>query len=69
MQLIRKNDTLSITIEDNGKGFVTGILKNNQSMGYLNLQNRVAYLNGTIDIQTEAGKGTSISIEISKISE
>jgi two-component system NarL family sensor kinase len=69
VQLIRKNDTLSITVEDNGKGFDTGILQNNQGMGYLNLQNRVTYLNGTIDIQTEAGKGTSVSIEISKISE
>jgi len=67
VQLIRKNDALSITVEDNGKGFNANILQNNEGIGYLNLQNRVAYLNGTIDIQTAAGKGTSVNIEISNI--
>jgi two-component system, NarL family, sensor kinase len=67
VQLIRKNDALSITVEDNGKGFDTGILQNNNGMGYLNLRNRVTYLNGTIDIQTAVGKGTSVNIEISNV--
>jgi len=67
VQLVRKNDTLSITVEDNGKGFDAGILENNKGMGYLNLRNRVTYLNGVIDIQTTAGKGASINIEISNI--
>jgi two-component system, NarL family, sensor kinase len=68
VQLIRKNNALSITVEDNGKGFDTSILENNEGMGYLNLRNRVAYMNGTIDIQTAAGKGTSVNIELSNIS-
>jgi signal transduction histidine kinase len=68
VQLIRNNDTLSIAVEDNGKGFDPAILENNSGMGYLSLKNRVAYLKGTIDIQTSAGKGTSINIEISNIS-
>ena len=67
VQLIRNNDTLSIAVEDNGKGFDTSILNNNNGMGYLNLKNRVAYLRGTIDIQTSPGKGTSIYIEISTL--
>ncbi len=67
VQLIRNNDTLSIAVEDNGKGFDTSILNNNNGMGYLNLKNRVAYLRGTIDIQTSPGKGTSVYIEISTL--
>jgi two-component system, NarL family, sensor kinase len=67
VQLIRKDNTLSITVEDNGKGFDTGILQNITGIGYLNLRNRVAYLNGTIDIQTAPGKGTSVNIEIANI--
>jgi len=54
-------------VEDDGKGFDVAILKDNEGIGYLNLQNRVAWLNGTIDIQTEPGKGTSVNIEIPNI--
>ena len=68
MQLIRNNDTLSIAVEDNGKGFDPAILENNSGMGYRSLKNRVAYLKGAIDIQTSAGKGASINIEIANIS-
>ena len=67
VQLIRNKDTLSIAVEDNGKGFDPDILENNSGMGYLSLKNRVAYLKGTIDIQTATGKGTSINIEIPHI--
>jgi two-component system, NarL family, sensor kinase len=67
IQLIRKNDTLSITVEDNGKGFDPAILQHNEGMGYLNLRNRVTWLNGTIDIETALGSGTSVHIWISKI--
>jgi len=67
VQLIRKNDTLSITVEDNGRGFDPVILQTSDGRGYLNLKNRVAYLNGTIDIQSGLEKGTSVNIEISNL--
>jgi two-component system NarL family sensor kinase len=67
VQLIRKGSALSITVEDNGKGFDRSILRDNNGMGYHNLQNRVTYLNGTMDIQTGEGKGTSVNIEIPNI--
>ena len=68
VQLIRNYESLSITVEDDGFGFDTAILQNNEGIGYLNLQNRVTYLKGTIDVQTAMGKGTSINIEIPNIS-
>ena len=67
VQLIRKEDALSITVEDNGRGFMPEILKTSDGTGYQNLKNRVAYLNGTIDVQTGPGKGTSVNIEISNL--
>ena len=67
LQLIRKDHTLSITVEDNGKGFNKEILLNNTGMGYGNLLNRITYLEGTIDVQTAPGDGTSVNIEIPNI--
>jgi two-component system NarL family sensor kinase len=67
VQLIRKENTLSITVEDDGKGFDVQTLESSTGIGYLNLRNRVAYLNGTIDIKTEPGGGTSVNIEIFNI--
>ncbi len=64
VQLIRKENTLSITVEDDGKGFNTSLLLHSDGIGYNNLKSRVAYLNGTMDIQASEGNGTSVSIEI-----
>lgn len=64
VQLIREGDTLSITVEDDGQGFDPAILTANDGMGYLNLRNRVDYLNGKMDIQTGVGNGTFVIIEI-----
>jgi two-component system, NarL family, sensor kinase len=68
VQVIRKDIALSIAVEDDGKGFDISALPDSEGIGYLNLKNRVAWLNGTVDIQSEAGKGTSVNIEIPNIS-
>ncbi|MEO8761153.1 MAG: tetratricopeptide repeat protein, partial [Bacteroidia bacterium] len=67
VQLIKKEDVLSITVEDDGKGFDVAILKNNTGIGYLNLQNRVAYVGGQLTLETSPNKGTTINIEIPNI--
>ena len=67
VQLVKRIDALSITVEDNGKGFDLAILKNGSGIGYLNLQHRVSYLEGTIDVQTGPGRGTFVNIEIPNI--
>ncbi|MES2418137.1 MAG: sensor histidine kinase [Bacteroidota bacterium] len=55
---------LAITVEDDGNGFDTNLAKQSNGMGWLNIQNRVEFLKGKIDLQSEPGKGTSILIEI-----
>jgi signal transduction histidine kinase len=64
VQLIGKDGTLSITVEDDGRGFDKKVLDNSGGIGYSSLQNRVTYLKGTVDLQTSPGKGTAVHIEL-----
>ncbi len=64
VQLISKDGTLSITVEDNGRGFERKVLETGVGIGYSSLQNRVTYLKGTIDLQTSPGKGTAVHIQL-----
>ncbi|WP_316830859.1 sensor histidine kinase [Pedobacter aquatilis] len=51
-----------ITIEDNGIGFDTAIYK--KGLGLENIKNRVAYLRGSFEIDSQLENGTTINIEI-----
>ena len=46
-----------------GKGFNFDEMKTKNSAGLQNIQSRVNYLNGKMDIQSVTGKGTSVYIE------
>lgn len=63
VQLVFSSDTLSITIEDNGRGFILEKIST-QGIGLTNLQERVSLLKGTLDIKTVLGKGTSVYIAV-----
>jgi len=62
-QFIFNEKEVSITIEDNGKGFD---VKNSSGMGLENVKSRIQYLNGLYDIKSEKNKGTSIFIHFPK---
>lgn len=55
---------LAITVEDDGEGFDTALLKQPGGMGWSNIQNRVDFLKGRWDVQSAPGEGTSVLIEI-----
>ncbi len=63
VQVTRSNDQISVTVEDDGKGFDTSILNQSKGIGWTNIQNRVDFLKGKLDVQASAGKGTSVLIE------
>ena len=63
IQLIRENSRLNVVVEDNGKGFDTGILNDNKGAGWTNIRSRVEYLKGQMDLHSEPGKGTLVNIE------
>lgn len=55
---------LSITVEDDGEGFDTARLRQSSGIGWNNIQNRVEFLKGKLDLSSAPGKGTSVLIEI-----
>ena len=64
VQVTKTNGSISITVEDDGKGFDPVILKGGRGIGWSNIQSRVEYLKGKLDVQSEPGKGTSVLIEL-----
>ena len=55
-------DTLLVTIHDDGQGFDMQTAR--KGMGLANIQERVKGLDGTIQIESELGKGTTLHIQI-----
>lgn len=63
VQVSKNRDIISVTVEDDGKGFDTKILEHREGIGWRNIQSRVDYLKGKLDVRSEHGKGTSVWIE------
>lgn len=65
VQVNKTGGEIAITVEDDGKGFDPVILQTSKGMGWSNIQSRVDFLKGTLDIKSLPGKGTSVLIEFS----
>jgi two-component system, NarL family, sensor kinase len=63
IQLVKQEESLSIMIEDDGKGFNMAEVKK-FGRGLKNITARSEWLHGTITIDSTPGRGTTISIEI-----
>ena len=64
VQLNRTEDVLSITVEDDGVGFDPNAGQNKSGMGMSNLQSRVDFLEGELNIESSNEKGTFVFIEL-----
>ncbi|MFD2553310.1 sensor histidine kinase [Sphingobacterium tabacisoli] len=64
VQCIQNEDTLLLTVEDDGLGFDTQNKQNFQGIGLKNIQSRVNYMQGQYAIESAPGQGTTINIEI-----
>lgn len=62
VQLIEVDNALTIFLEDDGNGFDTNSVQD--GFGLQLLKTQTSYYNGTLDIKSGVGKGTSITIEI-----
>lgn len=62
IQLSQNNETLSFVVEDDGTGFQPEIASS--GIGLESVTSRVQFLNGTIDIISRKGIGTTVTIEI-----
>jgi signal transduction histidine kinase len=57
---------ISLSIEDNGRGFDSAAPETGSGMGLQSIRTRTAYLMGKLEIDTRTDKGTLISIYIPK---
>jgi signal transduction histidine kinase len=65
VQVSKTSDAvISITVEDDGKGFDPVIIQEAKGIGWSNIHSRVKYLKGKVDVRSETGKGTSVLIEL-----
>ncbi len=64
LSLIKDKDGISVTIEDNGKGFIYDPAKATEGIGLNNIHSRIQFLKGSIDIDSSPGKGTLIAIHL-----
>ncbi len=65
IQLINDENKLTVTAEDDGKGFnYKKTLKSGKGRGLVNILNRVNYLQGSIRYDTSINKGTTVIIEL-----
>lgn len=57
-------DTITVFIEDNGKGFNIATVQNNKSFGLLGMKERVLSLGGKFELISSPGNGTIIKISL-----
>lgn len=62
VELTRTGDALTIVITDDGVGFDPLHVRN--GLGLLSMKERVALVNGTLDITSTAGKGTHVCVRM-----
>jgi PAS domain S-box-containing protein len=60
--LLPRDDALVLTIEDDGAGFDPGGV---QGMGMVMMRQRAAFIGGRLELSTQRGKGTRLSVSFS----
>ncbi len=66
IQMVEEDDQFMITVEDDGNGFDYKNIKIKHSAGLYNIQSRVEFLKGNLNVESEVGQGTSVEIIIPK---
>lgn len=64
VQINRRDDILNVTVEDNGRGFDWSDARSKKGLGMSNLENRVAFLKGDLNVESSRDRGTSVFIEL-----
>lgn len=64
ISLIKENNFISVSIEDNGIGFNMFQHKNTDGIGLKNIKSRITYLKGTVEWDSKKSKGTVVVINI-----
>ena len=62
VELEEKGSNICLTVKDDGKGFKTQAHRSAKSLGLAGMSENVASLKGTMKLQSELGKGTTITV-------
>jgi PAS domain S-box-containing protein len=60
ISLEAKNDLLTLTVKDNGRGFKPQDLEDSHCLGLAGMRERAALVGGSLELQSRPGKGTRI---------
>jgi len=63
ISVIKDSGGISATIEDNGKGFEPG-MNIEEGIGMKNMRSRIDFLKGSLEVDSQPGKGTLIAIHV-----
>lgn len=64
ISIIKDEEGISATLEDNGKGFDTSDTSKFEGIGLKNIITRIRYLKGTVEWNSSPGKGTLVAIHV-----
>ena len=64
LQIIRREQELTIMVEDNGVGFDPAGLGEEAGIGLKNIESRMAYLGGRAEFDSSPGRGTTVTLEV-----
>jgi signal transduction histidine kinase/ligand-binding sensor domain-containing protein len=64
VRLHRSANSVSLAVSDNGVGFDTGRLAGPRGLGLVMMRERASQLNGTFDLESATGRGTTITVVI-----
>jgi signal transduction histidine kinase len=64
LELAAQEQTVTLTINDNGRGFQPASNKNQHGLGLRSMHERVAELGGTLLLESTHGKGTHIQVTL-----
>lgn len=67
ISIYNEEQGITVSIEDNGIGFDKANMKHADGIGLKNMFTRIQYLKGELEIDSQPGKGTFISIYIPKV--
>lgn len=67
VHVVRNQDRVEVSVEDNGRGFEPAVLASQPltGIGLAGVRNRVALLGGELSVNSQLGRGTIISFELS----
>ncbi len=69
ISIVQTETEVTARIQDNGRGFVVAPENQSSGFGLIGMSERVRMLGGTLTIETEVGKGTTVTVIITMKSE